>query len=278
MKTRIVVCVTALALCTLGTAWSDPGSGPREGKAGLFQKADTNGDGKVTLEELKALAPNMTAERFAHIDANGDGALTLEEVRAAGPRDRGGVPGAPGRRGIAERLRKADANGDDKVSLEELQAVAPKMTADNFKRLDRDGDGFITKSDIPPGGHRGRPPMREIAKKADTDGNRQITFEELSAAVPEITRERFNEMDRNGDGVLSPADNPNRRGPGQRPRAGRGGLREKLRQADTNADGQVTYEEARAAKPDLPKEVFDRLDRNGDGVVSKEDARGGGRL
>lgn len=273
MRTRIVIwtIALALALCAPGAAWAKGDTEPRNGRAGLFKEADANEDGKVTLEELKAVSPEASADRFSRIDANGDGALTPEEIRAGGPRGR--WPGAQRRGRLAELLRKADANGDEKVSLEELQAAAPKMTADKFKHLDRDGNGFITKSDIPVGGRGPRGPMRELARKADTDGNRQITFDELIAVAPEFKRERFDAMDRSGDGVLSPADHPGPGGLGQRPRGGRGELLKKLREADADADGKITYEEAKTAKPDLPKEVFDRIDRNGDGVISKEDAR-----
>ncbi len=48
-------------------------------------------------------------------------------------------------------------------------------------------------------------------------------------------------------------------------------LKNKVMQADANADGQVTYEEALAANPHLMKPAFDYLDKNGDGVISAED-------
>jgi Ca2+-binding EF-hand superfamily protein len=47
-----------------------------------WKKLDTNGDGRISLEEAKAGAPRM-AEHFSEIDANGDGFITPEELQAA---------------------------------------------------------------------------------------------------------------------------------------------------------------------------------------------------
>lgn len=38
----------------------------------------------------------------------------------------------------------------------------------------------------------------------DTDGNGEITIEELQVAIPDLTPESFGMLDTNGDGVLTP--------------------------------------------------------------------------
>ena len=49
-----------------------------------FTKADTNGDGKLSLDEFKAAFPKGDSEkRFAKIDANSDGFITPEEFKAS---------------------------------------------------------------------------------------------------------------------------------------------------------------------------------------------------
>jgi len=48
-----------------------------------FAKVDTDGDGRVTPEELVAAVPEVTADTFKAADANGDGALSPEEYAAA---------------------------------------------------------------------------------------------------------------------------------------------------------------------------------------------------
>ncbi len=87
-------------------------------QAGTFETWDTNGDGKVYAEEIKAsydrqLAPTMSQVRatvtaqgnalFATVDANGDGRLGLREMRTA-----------------PQRIGSLDKNGDGQVAAQEI--------------------------------------------------------------------------------------------------------------------------------------------------------------
>lgn len=47
-----------------------------------FDAADADADGSVTLTELQAVFPDVTAEQFMTADANGDGALDRDEFAA----------------------------------------------------------------------------------------------------------------------------------------------------------------------------------------------------
>ncbi|QIE44318.1 EF-hand domain-containing protein [Pseudohalocynthiibacter aestuariivivens] len=53
---------------------------------------DANGDGLMTIEEVRAVYPEMTAEVFSEIDANGDGALDDDEMVAG--QENGLIPAA----------------------------------------------------------------------------------------------------------------------------------------------------------------------------------------
>ncbi|MEM8823338.1 MAG: EF-hand domain-containing protein [Pseudomonadota bacterium] len=44
---------------------------------------DTDGDGNVTLEEVQAAMPEITAEMFASMDTDADGVLSDVEITAA---------------------------------------------------------------------------------------------------------------------------------------------------------------------------------------------------
>lgn len=46
-------------------------------------EADANGDGLLTIDEVQAVMPEITAEAFSTMDLNADGALDADEVQAA---------------------------------------------------------------------------------------------------------------------------------------------------------------------------------------------------
>jgi len=105
--------------------------------------------------------------------------------------------------------------------------------------------------------------MLEMLKKADADKDGKVTFDEMKAVRPEIVKERFDMMDRNKDGVLTPADFPT--------------PAEAFKQADKDADGKVTFDELKAARPRITKERFDMMDKNKDGVLTLDEMQMGPR-
>lgn len=123
-----------------------------------------------------------------------------------------------------------------------------------------------------PGGHGGPGGgMGQRLHEADTDKDGKVSFAEAQKAIPDITKERFDTMDANHDGFLTPEDRPKGEGPG-----GRGGFGERLKAADTDKDGKVSFAEAQKAFPQMTKENFDRRDTNHDGFLTPEDRPEGG--
>lgn len=195
---------------------------------------------------------------------------TMAQPAAPGPGGPGGpAMGRPGGPGLLQVvLKDADTDGNQQISLEEFKAGLTEHAEELYKRLDRNSDGVLTPEDRPASGPVGRPmgpggPLMEKIREADKDGDGKVTFEEISAAMPQVTQEQFKQFDRNGDGVLSAED----RGPGP--------MREIFEKADADKSGTVTFEELKAAKPDVTQEQFRQWDRNGDGTLSPADRPAG---
>jgi Ca2+-binding EF-hand superfamily protein len=144
-------------------------------------KADTNQDGKITVDELKAHAQARREEMFKQADKNNDGALNADEV---------------GRRW--ERLQVADADHNGSVTRAELdQARAEgklrggkghhgkggeggnhacaKEPGKMFERFDKNHDGAITSDEV-------KERFWQHLVKADANGDLKITKEELEKA------------------------------------------------------------------------------------------------
>lgn len=169
---------------------------------------DSDGDGLISRYEFD----QQSAERFARLDTNSDGYLSQEELRAA-RRGMGGPmgPRGPGRSGGLERaFDTADADGDGRISAAEAEALGPAGSGDRFAMLDTDSDGYITRDELRnlPGAIRER--RGELFAQADTDGDGALSLAEIQAVRPGITAEQFSRMDANGDGLLSPDERPGR--------------------------------------------------------------------
>ena len=107
----------------------------------IFEMLDADGDGAISREE----AANARAMRLRSGDLNGDGGLSLEEMKAAA------VAKAEKR---AERMfSRLDANGDGVVGETEIANARSRHHGEKrigrmFKRFDADGDGRITRDEI----------------------------------------------------------------------------------------------------------------------------------
>lgn len=107
----------------------------------IFERADADKDGKITLGEVKA----VIGARFRKVDADSDMIVTKAEIVAAlesgnqHPR----LVRHAGR--IADRLVfRFDLNEDGTVTLDEIGNRAEKR----FALLDRNDDGFVIAGEI----------------------------------------------------------------------------------------------------------------------------------
>ncbi len=145
---RFVLSLTAAALASvaiIAVAAPDGAGGPRHGAMlERLKAADTDGNGLISREEAKALP--MIAKHFDEIDTNQDGQISPEELRAFHQKMRAQHDQEREQR-FAEHFKKLDTDGDGRISLAEAQANAPRL-AQRFQQIDTNGDGFISPDEL----------------------------------------------------------------------------------------------------------------------------------
>lgn len=114
----------------------------RKGVDRVFQKQDTNNDGKISLNELLI----FREAQFHRLDGNNDGSLSRQEVSAGNKRFD---------RKLMENFDLVDSNQDQMLSREEFLAAARRK----FLHMDENRDGTLSENELldardPPIGHR----------------------------------------------------------------------------------------------------------------------------
>lgn len=146
-------CLASLALAEAGgnsgtqpqeaqPASTSSAQAPSGGASSLLERLDRNGDRTLTLEEIPPQMERLHRV-FPNLDKDGDGRLSsgeMEGIRGAGQ---------PSQRpaGASSLLGRLDQNGDGSLSREE---IPPQMTRLNqgFDRLDRDGNGYLSLEEL----------------------------------------------------------------------------------------------------------------------------------
>tara|TARA_R110002072_G_scaffold104099_2_gene228420 strand:- start:1969 stop:2397 length:429 start_codon:yes stop_codon:yes gene_type:complete len=125
MQIQKLVLITSL-LAFSSASLAEP-KGPR-----MFDRADTNGDGYISLEEFST----PPKDRGHPADADGNGEITRAEIS-----QHIAEQGAEKSERANEHFTKMDLNGDDVVTREEAKAAA-------FARMDKDQDGMLSKQEL----------------------------------------------------------------------------------------------------------------------------------
>lgn len=134
-KRNPILVACAFALCTLPAAFAG-GDADKH-----FKMMDVNADGKISRAEHTTGAKQM----FAQCDANRDGIVTAAEMDTAMAAK--GEKHAKNDKTSAEKIRMIDENGDGQLTAAEHAAGTEKI----FAQMDKDGDGFLSKSECDEG-------------------------------------------------------------------------------------------------------------------------------
>ena len=217
--------------------------------------------------------------RFARLDADSDGTLTRDEVTSEfgkrGERWRERRRGRRMMRRAQRMIRRFDADRDGRVTRAEFD----NRINQRFDRVDLNGDGVITDADLPPflrdrgilsangerGPRWGRRRMRRMLgrlRRANTNGDDQVTREELAA----FASKRFERWDQNKDGAIDAEDRKAFRAAMIDYRAQRFMHRFGAKGADT-IDRDTFLAAAKAR--------FERRDLDGNGVLDRRERRRG---
>ncbi len=175
-------------------AWGGNAAGQRGGRQQppgpppRFEELDTDGDGLLSATEAEGLPP-VQQMGFEAIDEDGDGYISREELPP--PRHAMGQDGPQGgpqgrRQGPPPRFEDLDADGDGKLNATEASEIPP-VAHQGLEAFDDDGDGYLSREELPPppeqgrgpgGGQNGRPGPPQF-DDLDVNGDGCITREEF---------------------------------------------------------------------------------------------------
>jgi len=128
--------VAVAALLATSVSAREGEHGARHDPGAMFQKADADGDGKVTKAEFEALR----GDRFGGMDANGDGVVSKDELIAK-EMERA-------ERRADHMLERMDENKDGAISADEFAALSERRSDHMFERIDANGDGAIDQAEV----------------------------------------------------------------------------------------------------------------------------------
>lgn len=160
----------------------------------LAQSGD--GRGRIAQPQTRATVQAQVQARFARADSNRDGFVTREEVRAGGEARR-----AQRQERRGERFERLDSNNDGSISRAEFDAPRAVQGGDRSERramrAERRGQRFADR-DGRGGGMRARLGGRAFAMM-DLDRDGRVALGEAQRAA----LQRFDRVDSNRDGTIS---------------------------------------------------------------------------
>lgn len=121
-----------------GQGMRNGGSGQRPSPEEILERLDTDNDGLISKSEANEARNGKMAENFDTIDVNSDGFIDEDELKS----------GKKKKPNVDQLMKEIDANNDG--DLDELEIAASENLAikNNFSKIDKDEDGFITRTEL----------------------------------------------------------------------------------------------------------------------------------
>jgi Ca2+-binding EF-hand superfamily protein len=194
----------------------------------LFKLADENNDGQISQKEATDTGNLLVGGFFFRADANGDGTLSKQELQQA--RDEvlaqkpvlrvllmrantnrannaGNAPGQPtssirsAGQGVMSLL---DSNNDGQIQAAELRQMVQTSVQSLYAAADTNRDGQLSPSEVNAAVvGAARAAAQASFQKADTDGNGQLSQAEYDKAIIQPANAVFHMLDANGDNQIS---------------------------------------------------------------------------
>ncbi len=254
-RTTTLALLTALPVAVLSIATFAQDASPAPSFFGhMLEKMDTNGDGRISLDEYLASA----TARFKGIDTKHAGNIDAADIANA--------PEVAERvvRRAASVVARLDKAGNGYVTKEEFLAAATKR----FARMDKDGSGKLTIDELSAGRHGHRPRQADKGAqfaqkrldKLDSNHDGVVTRDEYLAAATTM----YQQFDVQHNGKVTAREIA--ASPQAQERVAHATERT-LKRLDTNADGVVSRAEYLAAA----QKRFSRMDKNGDGYIESDE-------
>lgn len=164
---RLLVLSLSLALAGVALAQQanpgHPDGRVREPGAAVFDRMDSDHDGKVTAAEFQQAERERQQRLFERMDRNHDGAITREESQALRDEHRQKFRGRrDDRRQRMEQLRGLDTDGDQQLSRAEIGDKMPRLS-EHFATIDANKDGKLSREEM----RAAREAKRAEARPAD---------------------------------------------------------------------------------------------------------------
>jgi len=161
----------------------------------LFKIADENNDNQISQKEAVDAGNLIVGAFFFRADANGDGSLTQEEVRSA--RD-AFLKEKPWLKYMVETVRS------DKESNKNDSSNSGNLTGSLFATFDSNSDKKLEASEVREGI---KSTTQGLFATADTNRDGQLTTTEVNAAIAgagkTLADAAFRKADKDSDGTLS---------------------------------------------------------------------------